>query len=428
VQIGALDSSAILRKVLIIQAANNPLAAREGTVWLSQAALANALGLAVGDSMRVTVHNGDGTTETQTVQAFDAYINDAWYQQGEMFGPRKRQDTQPYVTAFARRGPLDFRKRDPSLPPHLRYRLPYYLLELPDYRALYVQWNFVHDWGDEGFTAFIHRVFASLDAHPDYRLIFDVRYNSGGDGSKVPQVIKQIVKHAQFDQPGHLFVITGRKTFSAAVDFVGQAKAWTSAIFVGEPTGAGLNAYGDPLESETPNLKIPFQVSTSYHQHTNSKDQSGEFAPDIPAVMTAADYFAGGDPPLQSILDGGEVDLLPIPALGAQYESKVARTALEKRTALWSAYGWWQPFSELDMNSAGYARLRAGHALDAVELFKMNADRYPRSANVWDSLGEAQRAGGDIAAAKLSYSRELQLDPGAKAARAALAEMDQTGR
>ena len=52
----------------------------------------------------------------------------------------------------------------------------------------------------------------------------DVRYNSGGDGSKVPQVIKQILKRDRFDSAGNLFVLIGRKTFSAAVDFVGEAR------------------------------------------------------------------------------------------------------------------------------------------------------------------------------------------------------------
>jgi hypothetical protein len=56
-------------------------------------------------------------------------------------------------------------------------------------------------------------------------LIVDVRYNSGGDGSKVPAFIKQIIKRDRFDAPGNLFVISGRKTFSAAVDFVAESKA-----------------------------------------------------------------------------------------------------------------------------------------------------------------------------------------------------------
>ena len=292
-KIGALDADTAIAKAVAMQAANNPLAAREGVVWLSNAAIAEAIGAALNGTMSVTVANAGGTTLTKTLAPFEAEINDAWNQQGEMFGPRRRKDAQPYVTAFGGRGPLDFRKTDPALPPHLRYRLPYYMVEMPEKHALYFQWNFVQDWGDEPFMQFSQRLFKTLDAHPDWRLIVDVRYNSGGDGSKVPAFIKQIIKHDRFDAPGNLFVITGRKTFSAAVDFVAEAKAWTSAIFVGEPTGAGLNAYGDAEEHVTPGLHISFQSSTNFHGHGDTHDTGGSIDPDIPAVMTGADYFAG---------------------------------------------------------------------------------------------------------------------------------------
>lgn len=425
-RIGSLSAAGAMEKVIALQAANNPLAAREGTVWLSQAAIADAIGAADRDSMRVTVAESNGTETVRVLRPFEAEINDAWYQQGEMFGPRTHKDVQPYVTAFRGRGPLDYRKADPALPPHLRYRLPYYLLEIPESKALYFQWNFVEDWSDELFETFVKRLFADLDAHPDWKLVIDVRYNSGGDGSKVPQVIKQIIKRNRFDEPGNLFVITGRKTFSAAVDFVGEAKQWTSAIFVGEPTGAGLNAYGDPRDFTTPNLKIPFQASTDLHQHGAPMDQAGEFAPDIPATMSGTDYFSGHDPALETVLAG--VDLLPLPALGMRAGGDAARIALAARTRKWSSIPWWKPFSESDMNAAGYVALRNGKPGEAVILFQMNADQYPRSWNTWDSLGEAQRAAGLTSASILSYQKALLLYPGDEDAVRAIQEMTKAGQ
>jgi tetratricopeptide (TPR) repeat protein len=425
-KIGALDAAAAEEKAVAIQGANNPLGAREGMVWLSQAAIAEAFGAAKDDRIDVTVANADGTAITRTIKPFDSDINDAWYQQGEMFGPRMRKDAQSYVTAFGGRGPLDFRKTDPALPPHLRYRLPYYLVEMPDAKALYFQWNFVEDWGDEKFAQFAQRLFKTLDAHPDWKLIVDVRYNSGGDGSKVPQIIKQIIKRDRFDKPGKLFVIIGRKTFSAAVDFVGEAKEWTSAIFVGEPSGAGLNTYGDPQDAVTPNLKIPFQISTSYHQHAPSQDQSGEFDPDIPAIMRAADYFAGRDPALETILAGQ--DVLPLPALAQLSGAAAAKAAYAERSAKWSQISWWNPFAEHEMNEAGYIVLRGGNPADAVILFGMNTQRYPHSWNTWDSLGEAQRAAGDVEGSKASYRQALALYPGDDGATSAIAKMENTGR
>jgi len=428
VKIGSLDADAALAKAVAMQDANNPLAAREGTVWLSQAAIAEAIGAASNGQMTVTVADGASGTITQSLKPFDADVNNAWNQQGEMFGPRMHKDAQAYVTAFGGRGPLDFRKSDPALPPHLRYRLPYHMVEFPKSRTLYFQWNFVQDWDDEDFAHFSQRLFKTLDAHPDWRLIVDVRYNSGGDGSKVPGFIKQIVKRDRFDAPGNLFVITGRKTFSAAVDFVGEAHNWTSAIFVGEPTGAGPNAYGDAQELTTPALKIPYQVSTNYHQHTDLTDHRDSFAPDIPAVMNGSDYFAGRDPALDSILSGTDNTLLPIAALGVKDGGAVAQSAYERRTAEWSQIPWWQPFGEREMNSAAYELLSGGKGKDAIVLFRMNTQRYPQSANTWDSLAEAERAAGDVAAAKGDYEKALSINPDTSDAKDALAAIAKTGK
>lgn len=423
-KIGSLDAETAMAKAVALQAANNPLAAREGMVWLSNAAIAEAIGAAAKGGLTVTTE--DGTT--QTLKPFDAEINDAWNQQGEMFGPRRRKDAQPYVTAFGSRGPLDFRKYDPALPPHLRYRSPYHMVEIPEHRALYFQWNFVQDWGDEPFTQFSERLFKALDAHPDWRLIVDVRYNSGGDGSKVPPFIKQIIKRKRFDAPGNFFVITGRKTFSAAVDFVAEAKAWTSAIFVGEPTGAGLNAYGDAEEHVTPGLHIPFQTSTNFHGHGDTHDTEGSIDPDIPALMTGPDYFASRDPVLDTILNGGDAELLPLPLLGVKDGPDAAVKALADRKAKWSGFAWWIPFKEREMNSAAYDLLRANRAKDAVILFQLNTAAYPKSSNTWDSLAEAERAAGDVEGAKRDYAAALKIDPDLSDAKDALADIAKTGK
>jgi cytochrome c-type biogenesis protein CcmH/NrfG len=54
----------------------------------------------------------------------------------------------------------------------------------------------------------------------------------------------------------------------------------------------------------------------------------------------------------------------------------------------------------------------------ALLCFQLNTRHYPRSANAWDSLGEAYVAAGDRAMAIESYTKSLGLDPGnANAAR-----------
>lgn len=56
-------------------------------------------------------------------------------------------------------------------------------------------------------------------------------------------------------------------------------------------------------------------------------------------------------------------------------------------------------FREATINNLGYQLLRGGRPADAVELFKLNVELYPRSANVYDSLSEAYEVTADSARA-----------------------------
>jgi len=64
------------------------------------------------------------------------------------------------------------------------------------------------------------------------------------------------------------------------------------------------------------------------------------------------------------------------------------------------------------LNQIGYVFLSQGRTRDAVHVLAFNAQRFPRSPNVYDSLGEALLAAGDREAALENYRRVLELDPG----------------
>jgi hypothetical protein len=63
------------------------------------------------------------------------------------------------------------------------------------------------------------------------------------------------------------------------------------------------------------------------------------------------------------------------------------------------------------MNSTAYALLEIEHTGEAMPLFEWNAQRFPRSANVLDSLGDAQYTAGDRVKALATSKRAVQLDP-----------------
>jgi dienelactone hydrolase len=68
-------------------------------------------------------------------------------------------------------------------------------------------------------------------------------------------------------------------------------------------------------------------------------------------------------------------------------------------------------FPEPVMNVAGYERLQAGQAKDAIELFKLNVEAFPASANAYDSLGDAYLADGQRDLALTASRRALELLP-----------------
>ena len=80
-------------------------------------------------------------------------------------------------------------------------------------------------------------------------------------------------------------------------------------------------------------------------------------------------------------------------------------------------------FGEGTLNTLGYAMLGEGNAADAIEIFRLNAEQYPESANVWDSLGEAYLAAGDEARSIEAYEKSLELDPENENARQKLSEI-----
>ena len=65
-------------------------------------------------------------------------------------------------------------------------------------------------------------------------------------------------------------------------------------------------------------------------------------------------------------------------------------------------------FSERPLNIFGYEEKDPA---SAIRVFTLNAEQFPKSANVWDSLAEAHLKAGDTKQAKRYYEKSLKLDP-----------------
>lgn len=68
-------------------------------------------------------------------------------------------------------------------------------------------------------------------------------------------------------------------------------------------------------------------------------------------------------------------------------------------------------FDEAELNDLGYRLIREHHLGEAIRVLQLNVEAYPKSGNVYDSLGEAYLDAGDKAQAITSYRKSLELNP-----------------
>jgi hypothetical protein len=173
---------------------------------------------------------------------------------------------------------------------------------LKDRKAVYAVYRQSDDTETETVAAFAARLFKYVDDNPIDRLIIDIRENGGGNNYKNQALLLGMIRARKIDRPGNLFILTGRRTFSAAQNFANQAERWTQALFVGEPTGSSPNHFGDAKQFELPATKLSVIVATLRWQDSDPKDVRIWIRPDIVARDTFADYAGGRDTALEAAL------------------------------------------------------------------------------------------------------------------------------
>jgi len=67
-------------------------------------------------------------------------------------------------------------------------------------------------------------------------------------------------------------------------------------------------------------------------------------------------------------------------------------------------------FDEDELNNLGYELLRANKFKDAIRIFQLNVEAYPKSGNTYDSLAEGYMDDGDKARAVANYEKSLQMN------------------
>lgn len=68
-------------------------------------------------------------------------------------------------------------------------------------------------------------------------------------------------------------------------------------------------------------------------------------------------------------------------------------------------------FAEGELNTLGYQILNLGKTKDAIEIFKLNVEMFPKASNPYDSLGEAYMKEGNKQLALVNYKKSVELNP-----------------
>lgn len=138
------------------------------------------------------------------------------------------------------------------------------------------------------------------DKNPE-KLVIDVRQNRGGNYELgLKYLIEPIRALPQINQVGHLFVLIGASTFSAAMSNAAQFRKRTAAMLVGEPIGERPNSYQEARELRLPNSQLRVRYSTRYYRFTESAENI--IRPDHEVLTDWKAYAAGRDPVLEWVL------------------------------------------------------------------------------------------------------------------------------
>lgn len=172
---------------------------------------------------------------------------------------------------------------------------PFWFTYLDDINAVYLSFKKYDDINQN-----INKLFDLIDEKKATRLIVDLRFNGGGDFFKGRRLISRIKENSAINQKGNLFVIMGRRTFSAAMVNSIDFKKETNVIILGEPPGEKPNSYSENDEMKLPNSRLVVSYSTRYYKFL--EEDAPAFEPDIRIDHSWKEFNEGRDPVMEWII------------------------------------------------------------------------------------------------------------------------------
>lgn len=234
----------------------------------------------------------DGTHEVLIGQEIKVVEYKDWYSANNLYENKKVQ-SKSLNYLFATRLTLEMIKQ------HRNYWFTY----MEDEQALHFQYNSCWDQkGQPTFEETTRELFAYLDSHPVERLIIDLRQNSGGEPLTAKPLIDELKKRKEFCKEGRLFVLVGRRTFSAALSNAATLRSVCGARTVGEAPRGKPNNPSEGRDIRLKRTKTKLTVSTQFVARDSTLGNSKYLPIEIPVQVEFSSFHSAKDKVLSEAL------------------------------------------------------------------------------------------------------------------------------
>lgn len=178
---------------------------------------------------------------------------------------------------------------------------PFWMEWIPTERVQYVAFVNVLDAKGESLQSFGRRLARELDARRPAAVVIDLRRNNGGDTYLYRSLLRTLVAW-DARNPGRLYALIGRNTYSAAENFITDLDRLTDVVFVGEPSGAKPATHGNESSITLPWSGLQGGLSAVYWQIGDARDKRLWIAPALFVPPAAQDWLSNRDAAMEVVL------------------------------------------------------------------------------------------------------------------------------